>query len=160
MLFCKKRCSFKFPKIHKKTPKKRFWHRCFLVNSAKYPIIYFSKNTSDDCFIINFRYFYCPTYIQKRCHTCFPIEYFFGLICRLATRVSSIFHAVSQKSIFNQSSICDWVFLAKIVSNLNTLSIFEKKLHCDVRPGSKYDSKWETKIWETFVILANFVRWP
>ena len=39
--------------------------------------------------------------IQKRCHTYFLAEYFFGLICRLGTRVSSIFQALSQKSIFN-----------------------------------------------------------
>ena len=50
-----KRCSYRFRKIHSKTPKKRFLHRCFLVNSAKFPI------TSDGCFSINTRYVYCPT---------------------------------------------------------------------------------------------------
>ena len=96
-----KRCSFKFRKIHKKTPKKRFRRRCFLVNSAKFPITSFSKNASDGCFSINNRYVYCPTSIQKRCHSYFLVEYFFGLICRLRTRVSSIFQALTQKSIFN-----------------------------------------------------------
>ena len=38
---------------------------------------------------------------QKRCHTYFLAEYFFGLIYRLETRVGSIFHALTQKSIFN-----------------------------------------------------------
>ena len=56
-----KRCSYKFGKIHKKTPKKRFRHRCFLVNSAKFPITSFLKNASDGCFSINTRYVYCPT---------------------------------------------------------------------------------------------------
>ena len=56
-----KRCSYKFRKIHKKTPKKRFRHRCFLVNSAKFPITSFLKNASDGCFSINTRYVYCLT---------------------------------------------------------------------------------------------------
>ena len=52
--FCKKMCSWKFHKIHRKTPvpetffnkvaglrpatllKKRLWHRCFPVNFAKF----------------------------------------------------------------------------------------------------------------------------
>ena len=36
-----KRCSFKFRKIQKKTPKKRFPQRCFLVSSAKFSITSF-----------------------------------------------------------------------------------------------------------------------
>ena len=96
-----KRCSYKFRKIHKKTPKKRFRHRCFLVNSAKFPITSFLKNASDGCFSINTRYVYCPTSIQKRCQTYYLAEYFFGLIFRLGTRVSSIFQALSQMSTFN-----------------------------------------------------------
>ena len=35
---------------------------------------------------------------QKRCLIYFPPEYFIGLICRLGTRVSSIFQTLSQKS--------------------------------------------------------------
>ena len=54
-------CSYKFREIRNKTPKKRFWHRCFLVNSAKFLIAYFSKNLSDDCFSINIHSVYCPT---------------------------------------------------------------------------------------------------
>ena len=56
-----KRCSYKFRKTHKKTPKKRFRHRCFLVNSAKFLITSFLKNPSDGCFTINTRSVYCPT---------------------------------------------------------------------------------------------------
>ena len=45
-VLCKKRCSYKFRKIHRKTPvlesatssKKRLWHRCFPVNFAKFHI--------------------------------------------------------------------------------------------------------------------------
>ena len=78
--------------------------------------------------------------IQKRCHTYFLAEYFLGLICRLGTRVSSIFQALSQKSIFNPVEHLRWKFLAKIVYSLKPLSVFAKKLHFDVRPGSKYAS--------------------
>ena len=38
---------------------------------------------------------------QKQCHTYFLAEHFFGLICRLGKRGSSIFQALSQKSISN-----------------------------------------------------------
>ena len=41
-----KKCAYKFSKIHKKTPKKRFQHRCFVVNSGKFLIISFLKNPS------------------------------------------------------------------------------------------------------------------
>ena len=40
-------------------------------------------------------------FFQKRSHTCFPTEYFVGSFCRLGTRVSSIFHTLSQTPIFN-----------------------------------------------------------
>ena len=56
-----KRCSYKFRKIHKKTRKNRFRHRCFLVNSAKFLKTSFLKNPSDDCFSISTRSVYCPT---------------------------------------------------------------------------------------------------
>ena len=51
----KKRFSEKFCKVHRKTPvqdslatllKKRFWHRCFHVNFAKFLRILFLQNTS------------------------------------------------------------------------------------------------------------------
>ena len=64
-----KRCSFKFRKIHKKTPERRSPHRYFLVNSAKFPIASFLKNAADGCFSINTRYVDCPVSIQKRRHT-------------------------------------------------------------------------------------------
>ena len=130
-----KRCSYKFRKIHKKTPKKRFRHRCFLVNSAKFPITSFLKNASDGCFSINTRYVYCPTSIQKRCHTYFLAEYFFGLICRLGTRVSSIFQALSQKSIFNPVEHLRLSFFGKNSLQLKTVKYFREKapLWCSTR---------------------------
>ena len=58
----KKRCSYKFHKIEKKkTPKKRFCHRCFLVNFAKFLIASFLKSPSDSCFTMNTLYVYRPT---------------------------------------------------------------------------------------------------
>ena len=41
--------------------KKRFRHRCFLVNSAKFLITLSLKNPLDGCFCINTRSVYCPT---------------------------------------------------------------------------------------------------
>ena len=63
--FCKKMCSWKFHKIHRKTPvpeaffnkvaglrpatllKKRLWYMCFLVNFVKFPRTPFLKNRSE-----------------------------------------------------------------------------------------------------------------
>ena len=59
-----KRCSWKFHKIHRKTPVpeslsglgpatsllKRLWHRCFPAYSAKFLRTPFSQNTSGGCF--------------------------------------------------------------------------------------------------------------
>ena len=53
-LFCKKRCSQKFHKIHRKVAglrpatlfKKSLWHRCFPVNFAKFLRTPFLQNTS------------------------------------------------------------------------------------------------------------------
>ena len=63
--FCKKMCSSKFHKIHRKTPvpetffnrvvglrpatllKKRFWYRCFPVNFVKFLRTIFLQNTSE-----------------------------------------------------------------------------------------------------------------
>ena len=56
-----KRRSYKFCKIHKKTPNKTFWYRCSLVNSVKFLIKSFSKNSLDACFTINTRSLYWPT---------------------------------------------------------------------------------------------------
>ena len=55
-VFCKKRCSQKFRKIHGKAPvpeplsttllKKRLWHRCFPVNFEKFLRAPYLQNTS------------------------------------------------------------------------------------------------------------------
>ena len=130
MLFCKKGVLTNFAKFPTKHQEKRFRQRCFPVNSAKFLIISFLKNPSDGCFSINIRSVYCPTMTfrnQKRCHTHFPAEYFFGLIYTLGTRVSSIFQALSQKPIFNPVEHLQWGFFAKIINSLKPLSIFAKK---------------------------------
>ena len=50
---------------------------------------------------------------QKRCHAYFLAVYFFGLICRLETRMSSIFQSLSQKLIFNPVEYLRWSFLCQ-----------------------------------------------
>ena len=115
--------------------KKRFRHRYFLVNSAKFLITLFIKNPLDSCFRINTRSVYCPTtsfcFFQKRCHTYFPAEYFLGLIYRLATRVSSIFQTLSQIPIFNQVEHLWRSPFSKIVNSSKPLSNFTKKASCE-----------------------------
>ena len=72
------KCSYKFPKIHKETPalfheifrstefwsilsKKRFRHRCFLVNFVKFLIAPFLTNPLDGSFCLKTRSVYCST---------------------------------------------------------------------------------------------------
>ena len=45
---------------------------------------------------------------QKRCHTF--SGYFFGLICSLGTKASSMFKTLSPKSVFNQVKHLGWCF--------------------------------------------------
>ena len=76
----------------------------------------FLKNPSDGCFTITTLLFTVPPRpfaFQKQCHTYFLAEYFFGLICRLGTRVSSIFQALSQKPIFNPVEHLRWSFFCE-----------------------------------------------
>ena len=81
------------------------------------------------------------SHFQKRFHTYFLAEYFFGLICRLGARVSSIFQALSQKPTFNPvEHLRGSSFFAKIVNSLKPLSIFTKKAPLPCSPGSKYAS--------------------
>ena len=114
--------------------KKSFRHRWFFVNSAKVLIKPFLKIPSDSFFQRNLVPF------QKRCHTYLPAEYFLGLICRLGTRVSSIFQTHSQKSLFSTRRAFFMELFPKIVNTLKLLSIFPKKSIVDVWPGSKYAS--------------------
>ena len=117
-----------FRKIHKNTPKKRFRHRCFLVNSAKFLIKSFLRNPSDGCFCINTPSVYCRTMtFSKKRHKTFVAQNFFYLICKLATRVSSIFQSLSQKSIFHPVEHLRWSFFREDINRLKPLSIFAKK---------------------------------
>ena len=111
-----------------------FHYRCFLVNSAKFPITPFLKNPSDGCSCIYTRsvYFSTTTFspFQKRCRTFFLAEYFFGFICRLGPKVSSICRTQSQKPISNIVKHLGWSFSSEKVNSSTPLSIFAKKLHC------------------------------
>ena len=73
---------------------------------------------------------------QKRCHTYFLAEYFFGLICRLGVEVSSIFQTPSQNPIFNLVEHLGWSFSCENSYQLKTVKYFyKKKLHfrCSTR---------------------------
>ena len=64
---------------------------------------------------------------QKQCHTYFRAEYFLGLIVDWEQDWAQYFKPLARSLFSTQSSICDGVSFAKIVSSL---SIFAKKLHC------------------------------
>ena len=123
------------------SPKRVFLrHRCFLMNSGKFLMTSFYKEPLWR--LLQHIHSLCLlshqdlSYFQRRCLTYFLAEHFLGLICRLGTRVSSIFQALSQKPFSTQLNICDRPFFAKIVSSLiKTVKYFwkKKKLHCDVR---------------------------
>ena len=101
-----KRCSNKFRKFHKKTPalrrvfnevadlqfnfiKKEIPAQTFFCEFWVFLIKPFLKNPLDGCFCRNTRSVYFPSttfYLFKN-----NVAHFFGLICRLGTRVRSIF---------------------------------------------------------------------
>ena len=75
---------------------------------------------------------------QKRCRPFFLADYFFGLICRLETKVSSICKTLSQKPIFSiQSYIWDGAFLAKNLTAQHRRYFRKKSSIVDVQPCSK-----------------------
>ena len=135
-----------FAKFTRKHPKKRFWLRCFHVNSAKILITSFFKEPFG--WLLRHKHsFYLLSHhelshFQKRCHTYFLAEYFLGLICRLETRVSSIFQALSQKPILNpvEHHQIDAPFFVEIVKSLKLLSIYAKKVPLWCSSRSKYAS--------------------
>ena len=86
--------------------KKRFRHKWFSVNSAKFLMASFLKNPFDGCFYIN-------TFHLFKHVTQFPAHYFLGLIWRLGTRVRSIFQTLSLKPIFNPVKHLGWNFFCE-----------------------------------------------
>ena len=54
---------------------------------------------------------------QKRCCTFFLAKYFFGLICRLGTKMSSVCKTLSQKPIFNLVKHLGWSFSCEKVNS-------------------------------------------
>ena len=124
------RCSCKFYKIHKKTPK---------VDSVTDVFLWILRNTFfKELFgrLLLYKYslrllsYHDLSPFQKRCRTFFLAEYFFGLICRLGTKVSSICKTLSQKPIFNLVKHLGWSFSCEKVNSSTPLGIFAKKLHC------------------------------
>ena len=116
VLFCKKDVLKNFAKFTRKHQKKRFQLRCFHVNSAKFLITSFFKEPFGRLLQHKHSFYLLShhelLHFQKRCHTCFLVEYFLGLICSLGARVSSIFQARSQKPIFNPVEHLRWTFFA------------------------------------------------
>ena len=84
--------------------------------SCEFCEISFLKKTSDGCFSISTRSVYCPIRLFKNdvTHIFWLSIFFFGLICRLGTRLSWIFQALGQKPIFNPVARLRWsLFLRK-----------------------------------------------
>ena len=111
-------CAYKFRKIHKKKSalESRFQWSCRSTAST-----FIKKDTTAQVFYcefceISFNSFFIEHFTQlllhdhsfcllsyhnllprqKRCHTYFLAEHFFGLFCRLATRMSSIFQTFTE----------------------------------------------------------------
>ena len=118
VLFCKKGVLTIFAKFTRKCQK---WDSdtnvCFFFNFAKFLLTSFLKHPSDGCFYINTRSVYCPTttfhLFKKMSHIFSGWVFFFGLICRLGTSVSSIFQTLSQKLYSTQSYICDGALFSR-----------------------------------------------
>ena len=117
VVFCKKRCSYKFCKVRKKTPalESRFYWSCrstapnvikketpAQISSCEFCEI--SRGTflrEPFGWLLLHKHSLCllshhgPSSFQERCHTNFPAEYFLGFyLCRLGTRVSSIYQTL------------------------------------------------------------------
>ena len=94
---------------------------------------------------------HCPTtiirFFQKRCHTCFPAEYFLDLIWRLATRKSSIFQKLCEKPIFNPINIYDGAFPRR-KRHYICLTRFQIRL---CKQPRKRVVEWKIKTWEVFI---------
>ena len=125
-----KRCSYRFSKIDKKTPKRDSGTDVFLWILWNFSNIFLKEPFGR---LLHHKHSFSSlshhdlSPFPKQCHTYFLPEYFFGLTCGLGTRVSSIFQALSQKPIFNPAEHLWWSFFGKIVNSLKKpLSIFGK----------------------------------
>ena len=156
-----------------KSTKNGFRCRCFLVNSAKFLITLFLKNTSDGCFCINTRFFYCPNttfcLFKNDVTHIFWLSIFSTYVVRWEQKWAQYLKPLARSLFSTQSNIRDGAFLAKIVNSLTPLGIFAEKLHCRCstrflmrlcQEPLKGVVKWKTKTWETFITLGNFVHWP
>ena len=114
--------------------KKRFRYRSFLVNSAKLLTTPFLKNPFTTAAFhkhsLCLLSYHDLSPFQNRCPHIFWLSIFFGLICRLGTKVSSICRTLSQKPIFNLVKHLGWSFSCEKVNSSIPLGIFAKKLYC------------------------------
>ena len=138
----------------------------FLKNSAKLPIKHQKRDSNTDVFL---QYGQISHSLFKNTVT---HEYFFGWTCRLGTRVSSIFKALSQKPISYLVEHLRWSFfcensqqLQKVCLEKNSIVMFDQVLIWNLE--SNLFLIWIYKLplksaakWETYVTLANFVHSP
>ena len=116
VLFCKKGVLTNSAKLTKNT-KKEILAQMFSCEFCKISQNIFFKEPFGR--LLHHKHSFCLlshhdlSPFQKQCHTYFLPEYFFGLTCRLGTRVSSIFQALSQKPIFNPVEHLRWSFFCE-----------------------------------------------
>ena len=126
-----KKCSYKFPKNSQENTKKEIPAQMFSCEFCEISHNIFFKERfgrllqHKHSLCLLSRLAFLP--IQKRCHTYFLAEYFFGLICRLGTRVRSILQALSQKPIFNPVEHLLLSFFGKNSLQLKTVKYFCEK---------------------------------
>ena len=125
------RCSCKFRKIHKKTPKRDSITDVFVRILRNFSQHFFERTLRAAAkHSLCLMSYHDLSPFQKRCHTYFLAEYFFGLICGLGTKVSSICKTLCQKPIFNLVKHVGWSFSCEKVNSSTPLGIFAKKFHC------------------------------
>ena len=140
-----KRCSFKFRKIHKKTPalKTHFWWSCrstefnfiekeipaqmfcFEFCEIFHNIIYKERAASVEALVLFTAPHDCSPF-QKQCHTYFLAEYFFSLIYWLGKEWAQYFKPLARSLFSTQSNVWNGTFFAKIVNSLKPLRVFAK----------------------------------
>ena len=109
-----KKVFLQIPQNWQENTEKGILHKFFHLSFAKFLITFFFKERVGRP--LHHKHSFCLlshhdfSSFQKQCHIYFLPEYFFGLTCRLETRVSSVFQALSQKAIFNPVEHLRWSF--------------------------------------------------
>ena len=114
--------------------KKKFRHRCFLVNSAKI-LMTFLKSPSDGYFCIRSVYFPSTTFcfFKNDITHIFRLSIFSAKFIDLEQEQDLYFKPLATLQIPTQSNIWDGAFSSKIVDSLKPLIIFAKKLTFSTR---------------------------